>query len=270
MGHSHHTPAEIKVPPGVQRALLIALAPFVVATIIGLVLLWPSGAGPNLSQGRPFPKEYKASVTDSQSKDCPEVPGQENFTCSAVTVELEEGPDAGDTFTFDYSSGPRTRVIKSGDHVIVGGNEEPVEDLPEGTPPPPKYFFIDYDRQFPLLILTIVFSIVVIALSRIRGLAALAGLAISLLLLIKFVLPAILEGSDPLIVAIVGGSAIMFLALYMAHGLNSATTTAVLRHTRKPISDRPSRVVFREDLVLYGSRLRGSLVFAAEPITGEP
>jgi uncharacterized membrane protein len=53
-------------------------------------------------------------------------------------------------------------------------------------------------------------------------------LAISLFVLVKFVLPAILEGSDPLAVAIVGGSLIMFLALYLAHGVNAATTTAVL------------------------------------------
>ena len=39
----------------------------------------------------------------------------------------------------------------------------------------------------------------------------LAGLAISFLILIKFVLPAILEGSDPLWVAITGGAMIMFL-----------------------------------------------------------
>jgi uncharacterized membrane protein len=46
--------------------------------------------------------------------------------------------------------------------------------------------------------------------------------------LIRFVLPAILAGGDPLTVAIVGGAAIMFVALYLAHGINAATTTAVL------------------------------------------
>ena len=97
-----------------------------------------------------------------------------------------------------------------------------------GTPIAPKYFFLDFDRRVPRVALAIVFSLVVIALSRWRGLAALAGLAISLLILIRFVLPAILEGSDPLWVAIVGGAMIMFLALYLAHGLDAATTTAVL------------------------------------------
>ncbi|MEA2498969.1 MAG: hypothetical protein QOH26_1374, partial [Actinomycetota bacterium] len=157
------------------------------------------------------------------------VPGQENFTCLHVTVQLEEGEDEGETFSFDYSTGPRTRAIRAGDNVIVGSVDES-QQQGEALPgqQPPKYFFLDYDRRVPLLALAIVFSLVVIALSRWRGLAALAGLAVSLLVLVKFVLPAILEGSDPLWVAIVGGSVIMLLALYLAHGLNAATTTAVL------------------------------------------
>jgi uncharacterized membrane protein len=41
-------------------------------------------------------------------------------------------------------------------------------------------------------------------------------------------LPAILDGKNPLAVAIVGSSAIMFVALYLAHGINARTSTAVL------------------------------------------
>ncbi len=144
-------------------------------------------------------------------------------------VELEEGEDSGDTFTFNYSTGPKTRSIQAGDNVIVGSTNqtEGGEAAPGGTTSS-KYFFLDFDRRMPLLGLAIVFSLVVIALSRWRGLAALAGLAISLLILVSFVLPAILEGSDPLLVAIVGGATIMLLALYLAHGVSAATTTAVL------------------------------------------
>jgi uncharacterized membrane protein len=143
-----------------------------------------------------------------------------------VTAEIEQGKEAGESFTFDYSTGPKTRTVQTGDDIIVGSN--PDQQAVPGQPAPPKFFFLDFDRRLPLLWLSISFSVVVIALSRWRGLAALAGLAISILVLIKFVLPAILEGSDPLAVAIVGGAVIMFLALYLAHGFNAATTTAVL------------------------------------------
>ncbi len=225
MGHSHHSHAKIRIPPRTQRLLLLALAPFVLATLIGFAILWPDGEGLKL-QGV-FSQEFKASISDVASRPCPDVPGQENFICSTVTVRLAEGDDSGESFTLDFSTGPRTRLVQVGDSVIVGSADQQ-QELAPGTPTPPKYFFLDFDRRVPLLALAIVFSLVVIALSRWRGLAALAGLAISLLILIKFVLPAILEGSDPLWVAIIGGAMIMFLALYMAHGLNAATTTAVL------------------------------------------
>jgi uncharacterized membrane protein len=68
----------------------------------------------------------------------------------------------------------------------------------------------------------------VIALSRWRGVTSLLGLAISFLVLLQFVIPAILEGSDPVAVSLVGAAAIMFVALYLAHGVNARTSTAVL------------------------------------------
>lgn len=208
--------------------LLVALTPFVLVTIVGLAVLWPRGESLELRQGGFNADEFEASVTTVSSTECPDVPGQEDFRCATVTVELAEGEDSGESFGFDYSSGPKTRLIQEGDEVIVGTVDTPTEEVVPGAPQPSKYFFLDFDRRVPLVALAIIFSIVVLALSRWRGLAALAGLTVSMLVLIWFVLPAILAGENPLLVAIVGGSAIMFLALYLAHGFNAATTTAVL------------------------------------------
>lgn len=227
MGHSHGPHPDIKVAPSTLRLLVLALVPFVIATVVGLVLLWPTGRGPDLGVGV-VTDEFKASVTEVTPRACPDIPGQGNFRCSSVEVRLDEGEDVGDTFTLDYSAGPRTRTIEAGDAVIVGTAGATPPEVAPGTPPPSQYFLLDFDRRVPLLALAVVFSLVVIALSRWRGFAALAGLAVSLLVLVRFVLPAILNGSDPLLVALVGGAAIMFLALYLAHGLNAATTTAVL------------------------------------------
>ncbi len=47
-------------------------------------------------------------------------------------------------------------------------------------------------------------------------------------MLTLFILPAILQGSNPLVVAVVGGSAIMLIALYLCHGLTARTSVAVL------------------------------------------
>jgi uncharacterized membrane protein len=227
MGHSH-VHGDLRIPPRTRRLLLLALAPFVLATAIGLFVLWPGGDVVPFGAAGARPVPLEATVTQVAPRRCPEVPGQESFRCSVVTVELAEGADAGETFTFDYSSAPRARAIQEGDDVVVGKGAEPQGDPPPGAEAPSRYFFMDFDRRAPLVALGVLFSIVVIALSRWRGLAALAGLGVSLVVLVKFVLPAILDGREPLAVAVVGGATIMFLALYLAHGLSAATTTAVL------------------------------------------
>ena len=63
---------------------------------------------------------------------------------------------------------------------------------------------------------------------RWRGLFALGGLAITFAVLVRFILPAILLGKNPVAVAVIGSAAIMFAALYLTHGFNARTTTAVL------------------------------------------
>jgi uncharacterized membrane protein len=46
--------------------------------------------------------------------------------------------------------------------------------------------------------------------------------------MIKFMLPALLSGEDPLAVALVSSAAIMMVLLYLAHGVSIRTTTALL------------------------------------------
>lgn len=204
-----------------RRVLLAAVAPFLVATLIGLVILWPSGDGigdpgaPGVNQAS---ERYSGTVTSVTTEPC-DAPGQEGFECSEVEVRLADGaPDA--VVTVVMAEGRNVQKVEMGDSIIVARSPE----APAGS----QYHFVDYERGTPLLMLAILFAVVVVALSRWRGLLALAGTAISLLILVVFVLPSILEGNNPLAVALVGGSAVMFIALYLAHGVNARTTTAVL------------------------------------------
>ena len=72
------------------------------------------------------------------------------------------------------------------------------------------------------------FALALVAFGRWRGLTALAGLAVTFALLLLFVVPAILAGEPPLLVAIVGSAAIMLTVLYLTHGFALSTTVAVL------------------------------------------
>ncbi|MGH8944985.1 MAG: YibE/F family protein, partial [Acidimicrobiia bacterium] len=65
-------------------------------------------------------------------------------------------------------------------------------------------------------------------LGRLRGVAALAGLAVSVGILLFFILPAIVQGKDAVLVAVTGGGAIALVSLYLAHGYNPLTHVAAL------------------------------------------
>ena len=67
-----------------------------------------------------------------------------------------------------------------------------------------------------------------ILVARWRGVAALVGLALAYGVLAYFMLPALVDGHSPVAVAMVGGAAILLVALYVAHGFSFRTTTALL------------------------------------------
>ncbi len=97
-----------------------------------------------------------------------------------------------------------------------------------GLSPSRQYQFADFQRRGTLIWLAIAFGIVVVALGGWRGAAALGGLVASVGVLLLFVLPAILDGRSPLLVAVVGAATIAFLALYTAHGFSRMTTVALI------------------------------------------
>jgi len=77
-------------------------------------------------------------------------------------------------------------------------------------------------------LLVILFAAAVLVLGRLRGLGALAGLVASIAVLTVFLLPSINEGRSPLAVSLVAASLVAFIALYLAHGVNLATSVALV------------------------------------------
>jgi uncharacterized membrane protein len=83
-------------------------------------------------------------------------------------------------------------------------------------------------RGWQLVLLTLVFAGVVIAVGRWRGLLALVALGVAAGVLLAFVLPALVAGGPGLLIGVVGSSAIMFATLYFVHGPNMRTTAALI------------------------------------------
>jgi uncharacterized membrane protein len=107
--------------------------------------------------------------------------------------------------------------VEEGDAVLVTS----MEGMPD------SYFLVDYDRDSNLLLLSIAFIAVVLLVSRGHGAWSLIGLAASLIIIIRFIIPGILAGYDPPLIAFFGALVIMGTTLYMAHGMNWKTSIAL-------------------------------------------
>lgn len=206
------------------RLLLGALlAPFLVATVAGLVVLWPEDATPPIPDVIGPPANLAdATVSRVERRPCAGTEPSQGVTCQDVTIRLTSGSEAGTTAGLEVSEGQGAPRLERRDKIVVGRVEE-ATGQPGGS-----WYFYDYQRRTPLLVLGLCFALAVVGLARWRGLLAMAGLAVSLVVLVRFVLPAILGGSSPVWVAVVGSAAIMFFTLYLAHGVNVRITTAVL------------------------------------------
>ncbi len=91
-----------------------------------------------------------------------------------------------------------------------------------------RYQLVDVQRAVPLLALGAIFLASILALGRLRGALAVVGLGVSLLVLIKFLVPALLAGRPPVLTAVVGAAAVMIVVLVLAHGPSVRTATAMV------------------------------------------
>ena len=89
------------------------------------------------------------------------------------------------------------------------------------------FYITDYVRRGSLLWLFIIFVFLVTVVAKWRGLTSLLGMGASFLIIFKFILPKILAGSNPILIAIIGSLFIIPITFYLSHGFNKKTTVAV-------------------------------------------
>ncbi|MFF6875088.1 YibE/F family protein [Streptomyces sp. NPDC012474] len=238
-GHSHsHGPAT-PVSMHLRKVIAAILIPFAAAVLVGLAVLWPGGAPAHERTGVGFDRQTQdATVTKVVEVSCKEagasgVPPtgdtstaegssavqQEKGTCKRATIRVDSGDDKGRTFT-EIVQPDQSRQLQEGQKVVVAYEPSAPKDL--------QYSVTDVNRRLPMALLAGIFAVAVVVVGRLRGVMALVALAISFMVLNFFILPAILQGSNPLVVAVVGASAIMLIALYLCHGLSARTSVAVL------------------------------------------
>jgi uncharacterized membrane protein len=210
---------------GLVRILAVLVLALAAATVVGIVVLWPHDRELPRPEGLAAPHTQKGKITGVMEVRCGA--GVQQRDCLRVAAEVQSGPDKGLKVKFTFGKGEGDFGV--GDRIRVFKNPPP----PPGTDPALQpdvgpYSFSDFERRPPMLWLAVLFAGLVLLTSRWQGLRALGGLAASLLVIVFFIVPAILDGSSPIAVAFIGGLAVMFATLPLAHGLGPKTVAACL------------------------------------------
>lgn len=237
-------------------AILIAAG---LATAVGLAVLWPDHAKVTeassglqfAAPGTTFPTAKIEKLSDgcpgmyaagsgtsgsgSSSSDSSSGPG-DTRVCQLASVRLLSGPSSGRTVSLPLLWPWATAGLHVGDELELVVPPQPTTSGQQGgqaggdatTTGTQGVTVNGVVRDHSLLIWVLVFAVVVVAVGLWRGLMALVSLGFSAFMLVEFILPALVSGRPGPAVAVVGGSAIMFVVLYLAHGLSIRTSVALL------------------------------------------
>jgi uncharacterized membrane protein len=221
----------------VRRLLAVAVGLIGAAALVGLAVWWPGGDPDVDQEALGFSDRVKATVVGVETGPCggatadpaeqlpdPSAgPAVDLPECVIVTTRLSTGPKAGEPATIEASTDVDSPVagLDPGDDIVLN-------DAGSDVPDEVRYSFADMQRSMPLKVLVALFAAVVIALGRLRGFLALAGIVLSLGVLLVFIFPALLDGAAPIGVALTGATVIAMGTLYLAHGVSDRTTVALL------------------------------------------
>ncbi len=190
-----------------------------VATLVGLLVLWPHGTARVGNRELLGGKTLAAQVTVVRDVRCP---GPVAQRCRRIVVRMGEGADRGSLQTITLGPANVSPTVETGDSVRVeraagaaGANVE-------------RYGFVSVDRRGTMWWLAGVFAVLVVLLARRRGLLALIGFALSLWLVTHFAVPAVADGGSAFAVALVGSFAVMFITVVLTYGLRAPSLAAIL------------------------------------------
>ena len=146
-----------------------------------------------------------------------------NQPYQVMRVEILEGDYKGIPFDVDYGK----RTLRSDDFRFVPGNEiyVMVDKTPNNVL---QAYYVDYVRSKPLTILLSAFVLSILIMGRWKGLRSLIALALSMFMIVGYVIPHILSGEDPVAVSLIGSVILLGVTLYLTYGWNLKTHASVL------------------------------------------
>lgn len=241
--HARHDDAADTARSPWRVAVLTVLALTLLATVAGLFSLWPQADREDLFS-EDFSRTYAlnhpqvaghvehvdgelcSSPVTGKAFTEPPIPTGINDTagCRRAVIRLDEGEDAGAYTQLVHWNIAGDPVLEVGDKIVLSESTNPESTNPDATR---QYSFADYQRGNALAVWAAVVAVVIIVFAAWHGLRSLVGLAYSLAVVFFFLLPALMEGGNPVAVTLTACSAIVLVAIPLVHGVNWKSAAAL-------------------------------------------
>ncbi|HIW91841.1 MAG TPA: YibE/F family protein [Candidatus Corynebacterium avicola] len=184
--------------------------------VSGTVILETTGSCNSQYIGRSFDTSPPAEHPSAQP-----APGSDNdsATCDQVIVEITSGEEEGRRTLLAVTDAEGSPELPVGEEILLtAGTAE------DGSY---TYAFQDYERSTPVWVWLAITLVAIIAVGAWRGVRAIAGLVITLGVFGIFLLPALARGGDPVLLAVTACSAVLYLVLFLVHGMNWKTASSL-------------------------------------------
>jgi len=90
------------------------------------------------------------------------------------------------------------------------------------------FYIIGFSRAGYIYWIALLLALVVIIIGKFKGVRALAVLLLTFVIILKFIIPKILSGGDPLLISIIGSFFIIILSVYITEGLKRTSTISII------------------------------------------
>lgn len=171
----------------------------------------------------PERSEIKAEVLSIDTAACADEIDTDTKSCYEVKVKLLEGDNEDQEETLVVDSRADALIdeweLEQGDEVVVV--EFDFGDTKD-------YQLLEIYRASKILWFVALYVLVVLVVARWQGLGSLIGLALSVFVILQITIPMTLNGYDPVLIALIGGFAVLVPSIYFSHGLNTKTSIALI------------------------------------------
>ncbi len=163
-------------------------------------------------------EEFEKAEVISIDKQGQEDVGGTKVKFQDLTLMIISGSDSGRTIKITNG---RTTFIT--DQQLVNKGEVLVLDKTQNN-----YLILDRYRLDAVPYLLIGFAVLFLVVAGKKGIGSIFGIIISLGVILGFIVPQIIHGANPLLVATLGSIVILLVTTYLAHGISKQTTIALI------------------------------------------